>query len=858
MSAIEDPMELSSDMDRRQMADEDIDIDLDLTGDQLLDGEDDYMAEDVNPAIDEASFDRQLAQGGRDDEMLDDEYSLQEAEEISSVHDEDLGDAVYPVLEEPVESLEEPSSEQHLEHTAEWPSDTFQGQEVGVTVNEKHPQPHSRSDHSESQTAPLSQPPVEPILDPLNAIQENDDFEAEEPLHHLDSIHNLSSEVNPAELKTGTAKVTQNTDSDQGSTSPKDEDEGQTHSPDPEDKIATSDGYETRNEIPSAIATYTHPVTVVYQDSEMSLFPPTDEDQEHSQTYLLHDERLANESIMNLFGACRLVLADSIEEDDELEITIGELSLQISESATECTSTTLAQIIDLYVQLQKHDGVDNPAPMYLALSTKVKFSHRFGYLLSAVAEGKGLSQLMLLESVEEGDQHSDNQSRQEDAQGSYPQTPKPVSGVDLGVDSPGDVDADENDEEEPNLTYQQLEDLTPGPQDYEVGDQTNIPPAEEHVIANHASQTEGNQTRTGSSNTLDGGPNNIHQAEDPINGPSLSDMNSIPIANKDQITEGERDLIYFEDEDNPGSSTGSSTVQGDVREVTVDSAHPVFRERTSSTKEKDVTATRRDLESDSTAVLIGGSSAPPFLTDTIEDDYDYAAHTEITEERPRDDAVHEGDEKLEDELEHHPKTSSAVDLPGYGQDPKEFRNSSNGPEQESNDSAESRFDEDPNSSYTLIDSNIGTNIPRTELIESDVQRSAGSESLVPEFDGASIIKHRHTTFDSSEYVYSNTTDSLEGDQDPAPVGLTAQYADRALYESTSQDLRSTSDAQEQLADSDEITYEDDDNEPEPSKVYGFEQKPNSSPGLLKRMRSDHEDHDEIDSSIQDAKRHRPG
>lgn len=501
--------------------------------------------------------------------------------------------------------------------------------------------------------------------------------------------------------------------------------------------------------------------------------------------------------------------------------------------------------------MQKHDGVDNPAPLYLALRTKVKFSHRFDYLLSAVAEGKGLSQLILLESVE-GDQHSDNQLRQEDAQGSYPQTPKPVSGADLGADSAGDVDAYENVEDEPDLTYQQLEDLTPGPQDHEVGEQTNIPPAEEHIIANQASQMEGNQTTTGSSNTLDGGPNNIHQAEDPTNGRSLSDMNSIPIANKDQITEGERDLIYFEDEDNlnPGSSTGSSTVQGDVREVTVDSAHPVFREPTSSTQEKDVAATRRDLESGSTTVLIGGSSAPSFLTDTIEDDFDYAAHTEITEERPREDAVHDGDQKLEDELEHHPETSSAADLPGYGQDLEEFRNLSNGPEQESHVSVESSFDEDPNSSYNLVGSNIGTNIPRTELIESDVQPSAGSESLVSEFNGASVIKHRHTTFDSSEYVYSNGTDSLEGDQDPTPVGLTGQYADRALYESTSQDLRSTSDAQEQLADSDEITYEDDDNEPEPSKVYGFEQNPNSSPGLLKRMRGDHEDHDEIDSSIQ--------
>lgn len=331
MAALGDPMELSSDMDRRQMVDEDIDIDLDLTGDQPLDGEDDYMAEDVNLAIDETSYDRQFAQGGRDDEMLDDEYSLHEDEDNSSVHDEDLGDAVYPVLEEPVELLAELSSEHNPEHTAEWTADMLRRKEIGVTVNDNHPQSDSRSQRSESKDATLSQPPIELIINPQNAKPVEDGYGARESLHHLNSIHNLSGEVTPADLHAGTPTITQNVDSDWGSKSSKDEDEGQTHSPDPQDSKASSEGFVPQNEIASAVATYLHPVTVIYQGSEMSLFPPTDDDQEHAQTYLLTDERVASESIWNLFGACRLVLADSIEEDDELEITIGELGLQISE-----------------------------------------------------------------------------------------------------------------------------------------------------------------------------------------------------------------------------------------------------------------------------------------------------------------------------------------------------------------------------------------------------------------------------------------------------------------------------------------------------------------------------------------------
>lgn len=547
------------------------------------------------------------------------------------------------------------------------------------------------------------------------------------------------------------------------------------------------------------------------------------------------------------------------------------------QSATECSSTTLAQIIDLYVQLQNHDGVDGPAPLYLALSTKVKFSHRFDFLLTAVAEGKGLSQLMLLESAEEGAQHSDNQLEQEIAQGSYPRTPKPISGAEPETDPPGDLDADEVAEEEPDLTHEQLEDLKPDtPQHYEVGGQTDVPPAEAHAIATHAILTGENQTSTGYTHTLSGGPNNMHQAGDPINGPSQSDLTAIPIADKNQDAVEERDLISYEDEDNlnPGSSTGSSTVQGDVREVNIDSSNRVSGEPATTTNE-DVTSTRRDLESDSTSVLLGRSSTPSFPTDVIEDDFDYAAHLETTEERPSDDAVHDGGQKLEDEPEHHPKTDSAADLRGYGRGLKEVRNSSEVPEQEFNVSIEASFDEDPDSLYTLMDSNIGTKITRTDLTELDIQQSAGSGPLVSELDGASSIKHCYTTVDSNRSVYKNATDSSKGDQYGTDGDLTGQFADRALYGSTSQNLQLTSNAQEQLADSDEITYEDDGNELEPSKVYGSEQNPNSSPGLLKRMRSDHEDHDEIESSVQgelnclvsvsplitrqiDAKRHRPG
>ena len=77
-------------------------------------------------------------------------------------------------------------------------------------------------------------------------------------------------------------------------------------------------------------STYLHPVIVVYQDSEMFLFPPP-QDNEESQTYFLQDESLANESMSELLQECRNLLGGSISENDELEIEIPLLNLRLGE-----------------------------------------------------------------------------------------------------------------------------------------------------------------------------------------------------------------------------------------------------------------------------------------------------------------------------------------------------------------------------------------------------------------------------------------------------------------------------------------------------------------------------------------------
>lgn len=73
-----------------------------------------------------------------------------------------------------------------------------------------------------------------------------------------------------------------------------------------------------------------HPIVIHYQENEMSLFPPRHGD-EQSETYFLHDEALAGSSICDVLKACRLVLADSIGEGEELIMNISSLNLEVSE-----------------------------------------------------------------------------------------------------------------------------------------------------------------------------------------------------------------------------------------------------------------------------------------------------------------------------------------------------------------------------------------------------------------------------------------------------------------------------------------------------------------------------------------------
>lgn len=384
-SATEDPMELTSEMDRRFGADDDIDIDLDLTVDNYQYEEDEHMGEDVNVFADTASTNEQEMQAGNDDEMADDNYVEGSIAGQSSVHDEDLEDAgdaeLYPADEDTV-------VESHLGQPSDIPQgvpekpdqiSTNPGQDsdyveqsglqeiLGIApgslfaAQNEYGSPHDASTIAAQESSEGLAPQYEETSGHEN---EDHQYDAEEPhgeyedqthrqegVGHWDtskeprqgseddaskqeaSNYEYSTDVFNDNLLHGPETTIEQPEQQEAvGAPPKDE------TP-PVRKAEDNRTKEYRNgleEDTSRESAHVHPVVVLYQDNEISLFPPLDSDDEHTNTYFLQNEQIASDSIKALFGALRSILGESISEQEELVLEINDLDLHISEVSLSC------------------------------------------------------------------------------------------------------------------------------------------------------------------------------------------------------------------------------------------------------------------------------------------------------------------------------------------------------------------------------------------------------------------------------------------------------------------------------------------------------------------------------------------
>ena len=319
MTVTEDPMELSSEMNPPASA-EDIDIDL-LTSDFPQEREDDFMAEDGRSVTDQELPDIEAPQAGNDDEMFDDEYLTGDLEENLSVHDEDLQDVEESIIGDGADTIISA-----IEANAVERSILRQEEDQATHTNMEA---HETSEQYSKDILELTSQ-----LDPANEQYEaNADPQITDPQtmgsprdpENGSSAHNSSTNT----VISSYARKPENLAGIP--TTHDDQQEPLESSLKPLDNTINQDESLASKSNSSRNSSYVHPVIVLYQDNEMSLFPPVSQDQEHSQTYLLQDETYAAGSINNLLGACRSVLGESISEQDELDIQVGELGLHITE-----------------------------------------------------------------------------------------------------------------------------------------------------------------------------------------------------------------------------------------------------------------------------------------------------------------------------------------------------------------------------------------------------------------------------------------------------------------------------------------------------------------------------------------------
>lgn len=366
VTAPDDDMEIASDTGRM---DNDFDIDIDLSGDPSRDADDDYMIEDVRS---EAGQEQNI---GNDDIMLDgDGYLVSEGfmRDDNAVRDEHLTDAseigyedqIPPVMPEgdlfqgsarmtvPQQERNDVDFEHAMTHTPNVFADAtaeHQSHDRQHSTQEAPgpaPEVEERGHAEETAVASAEDPTVREIVsDHEKKVATDSTIEPlietavtrAEGLSEVTSAVDIAEDPETAQQDANEPSAVQHplleTRDSVGAQGHESRDDEQVESSGEDDQAHQ----QTQENARSAGSTSRlHPCMVIYDSTEISLFPPSEHDE--SETFFLQDDSLVHSSISDLLKACRGVLGETIGEDDELEIKVAELGLTMNEVRTICTS----------------------------------------------------------------------------------------------------------------------------------------------------------------------------------------------------------------------------------------------------------------------------------------------------------------------------------------------------------------------------------------------------------------------------------------------------------------------------------------------------------------------------------------
>ncbi|KAJ5983283.1 hypothetical protein N7481_005382 [Penicillium waksmanii] len=237
-----------------------------------------------------------------------------------------------------------------------------------------------------------------------------------------------------------------------------------------------------------------HPVKVLYQDNEISLFPPLEGDS--AETFFLHDEDVAYDSVGKLFSSLREVLLDNVADDEVLVIDIDSLGIQLTEDSTHNSKMTLHHILEIYTRLSQNDGTSEPDALYLTLGSKISAHSELAGLDSAAHEGKGLSQIHAWDVDYEDAGHEDVPVHEEDSSAGDSFAGKPQTEKPLEVDEIGQNEADAQESAAPAEAHK---DFVPNNQetDAALAENEHHLEQEKNATAEETHDTEANDSHHG-------------------------------------------------------------------------------------------------------------------------------------------------------------------------------------------------------------------------------------------------------------------------------------------------------------------------------------------------------------------------
>ncbi len=479
------------------------------------------------------------------------------------------------------------------------------------------------------------------------------------------------------------------------------------------------------------------------------------------------------------------------------------------------------------------------------LRTKYKFSTRWKYLKDQVAEGKGLSQLTpairITEEIQPQDLHIDHGQFEQP----HPDISKKASDMELRREDLHKVKEIDNESLSSSLYEVTRPDSRHHKENTRVADlhegELDMGKLEDRSDY-HPTVTAPFDTSINAkvANALTGDVSHPQ-----LDAAAIPDQKYSPSEHGDLI-DFDNEGDYDEEFDYPGTSTGSSTIQGDVVETVADRLGRSLKGTTMSERHDEI-AGLTSLESDSRTVqddqLISRSTSDG-------KDGDHSGIISDTENGRKWDAASKYPENREnlkafkhlDRYEMNP----VVESDGYKPASQDTETSISIPDlqtiNESNDEASPRYNQgdsilsmsnlDARQKEDFIHDDTGHE-PFISLVNGDKETDNDQES--PDSSWSSLQNTARTSARVEDMVHVTNE---EGNQNHG-VDLPQNFSQ--IQNTTTENPRG------KTADDDEITYEGDGNDPEPSRTYPSKQISKSTPPL-KRTRSELEDSGALDSN----------